>query len=350
MSPRTCCLFAFIAALAIGGCAFSTPNDLFSDAPSYSNSSSAIEYVIHISVDGLRPDAVELWVDHLPAYRRLRLEGAYTENARTAPFYGNTLPNHASQLTGRIVVGNEGHGWVRNSDFDSTVTLHSNRGEYVSSVFDVTGGAGLKSLLFSSKSKFSVFHRSYEDNIDAYVYNKDTEKLTDRFVDSLRTGKYAYAFLHLRDPDTAGHRFGWRLWAWHPYGKAISKSDRLIGQVLAAIDADPGLRGKSAVIVTADHGGHGHAHGPKDRRDYTIPFYVWGAGIPQGNLYNFGGEARADPGIEQIDGLAEQQPIRNGDAANLALSLLKLDPIPGSTINADMTLLREHTDRLRATP
>ena len=280
-------------------------------------------------------------IDKLAAYRRLRSQGAFTDNARTAPFYGNTLPNHASQLTGRIVVGEDGHRWVRNSDFDSTVTLHSNRGEYVSGVFDVTGGAALNAVLFTSKEKFAVFHRSYKDNIDAYVYDKNTKRLTNRFVDSLRTGNYAYAFLHLRDTDTNGHRFGWRLWWWHPYANAIRKSDRMIGKVLAAIDDDPDLRGRTAVIVTADHAGHGHSHGPKDRRDYTIPFYVWGAGIPPGNLYDFAGDARIDPGEEQIGGDADLQPIRNGDAANLALSLLGLDAIPGSTLNADLSLLRE---------
>ena len=340
----TICLFGLTAALTLGGCRFIIPANPFADVPSYSASGGSVEHVVHISVDGLRPDAVVRWLDDLPAYNRLRTQGAFTDNARTAPTRGNTLPNHASQLTGRVVAGPAGHGWGTNHDPDSTATLHSNRGAYVASVFDVVSDAGLATALFASKAKFAVFHRSYEDAIDAYVYDADTDDLTERFVDSLRTGTYAYAFLHLRDPDTVGHRFGWWLRSWHPYARAVRKTDRLIGRVLAAIDADPELRGTTAVIITADHGGHGRSHGPNDRRDYTIPFYVWGPGIPVGCLYDLAGNARTDPGEEQIADDADEQPIRNGDAANLALSLLGLNPIPDSTIGADEPLLRQDDD------
>ena len=365
----TICLFALTGTLALGGCRFSTPATLITDLRSYGASKNAvelvnydagsnsveyighgasrnaIEHVVHISVDGLRPDAVTLWLDDLPAYRRLRVQGSFTDNARTAPSRGNTLPNHTSQLTSRVVAGPDGHGWGTNSDPDTTVTLHSNRGAYVPSVFDVANAAGLTTALFTSKSKFAVFHRSYEDAIDTYVYDYDTADLTERFVDSLRSGTFEYAFLHLRDTDTAGHRFGWRLWSWHPYARAVRKTDRRIGSILDAIDADPDLRGKTAVIVTADHGGHRHAHGSRDRRDYTIPFYVWGPGIPAGSLYDLAVHARTDPGEVQIADDADEQPIRNGDAANLALSLLGLDPIPGSTLGADVPLLGQDDDR-----
>lgn len=339
---HTLCLFALLAALALAGCRSSTPVKRFAEAPSYGAGAGAdsVEHVVHISVDGLRPDAVERWLDDLPAYARLRAQGAFTDNARTAPTRGNTLPNHASQLTGRLVAGPDGHAWGSNRDPDPAATLHTNRGAYVASVFDVARGAGLKTALFASKAKFAVFHRSYEPVIDAYVYEGNTQDLTGRFIDSLRTGAYAYAFLHLRDPDTAGHRFGWRLWSWHPYAHAVRKTDRLIGRVLAAIEASAELRGRTAVIVTADHGGHGHSHGADDRRDYTVPFYVWGPGVPAGGLYELAGEARTDPGEAQVAGGAEAPPIRNGEAANLALWLLGLDPVPGSTIGADEPLLR----------
>ncbi len=340
-------LLCFTATLALVGCGTSMPANPFADAPSYSASNGAIEHVVHISVDGLRPDAVVRWLDDLPAYNRLRTQGAFTDNARTAPTRGNTLPNHASQFTGRVVAGPEGHGWSTNRDPGSKTTLHSNHGAYVTSVFDVVRGAGQATALFASKAKFDVFHRSYEDAIDVYVDDVDTDALTEQFVDSLRTGTYAYAFLHLRDPDTIGHRYGWWLRSWHPYARAVRKTDRLIGRVLDAIDADPDLRGTTAVIVTTDHGGHGRSHGPNDRRDYTIPFYVWGPGIPAGSLYDFAGDTRADPGDEQIAATAADQPIRNGDAANLALSLLGLDPIPDSTIGANEPLLR-HDDNLTA--
>lgn len=347
--PRLSTFAALLLLVCAMGCGSSAPVAFDDTLPSYASSDAPVEHVVHISVDGLRSDAVTRYLDQLPAFARLRAQGAYTDNARTTPTRGNTIPNHTSQLTGRVVAGERGHGWGANRDTDREATLHSNKGGYVASVFDVAHDAGLRTGLYASKSKFALYERSYgaqagradttgaddgRAKIDAYVYTTDTDLLTSMLVDTLQTDPYGYVLLHLRDPDTAGHRFGWRLWSWHPYMRAVRKADRLIGEVLAAIDADPDLRGRTAVVVTADHGGSGHMHGADDPDDYTVPFYVWGPGIDPGDLYELTGNRR-DPGTDQIGADVRPQPIRNGDAANLALRLLGLPPVPGSTIGRD---------------
>ncbi|MEM0963686.1 MAG: alkaline phosphatase family protein [Bacteroidota bacterium] len=323
--------------------------------PSYADRTDPVETVIHISVDGLRSDAVIEFIDALPTFARLRAQGAFTDNARTTPNFGNTLPNHTSQITGRVVSGGRGHGWDTNRDPDPTVTLHSNRGSYVASVFGVASDAGLRTGLYASKVKFFLFDRSYgpdhgapdttgaddgRDKIDTYIYDANTNDLVDQLLADLETTPGGYHFLHIRDPDTVGHRFGWRLWGWHPYMRAVRKADRLIGRVLAAVDADPDLSRGTVVIVTSDHGGSGHDHGAPnpadydDPRDYTIPFYVWGSGVAAADLYALNEGVREDPGGAHPGVTQQPQPIRNGDAANLSLSLLGLDSIPGSTIGA----------------
>ena len=59
---------------------------------------------------------------------------------------------------------------------------------------------------------------------------------------------------------------------------------------------------------------------------------MWGPGFGTGtDLYGFFAN-RADPGTNRLDYNAIWQPLRNGDSGNLALAMLGLPPIPGSTI------------------
>jgi len=318
-------------------------------APAAFSQPGTVRHVIHISVDGLRPDAVtRQGPGRLPNFYRLRTEGAITDNARTDYDYGNTLPNHVAQLTGRPVLGEGGHHWTTNRDPRPGQTLHSQRGAYVASAFDVVHDAGLRTGVYASKSKFILLDRSYDamrgapdvtgdddgrDKIDAFVYDTDTEDLVERFARDMASQPHAYAFLHLRDPDTQGHRFGWRMWNWHPYMRAVRRVDALLGRVLDLVENDPRLAGNTAIILTSDHGGSGHRHGADNAEHYTVPFYVWGPGVPTGDLYNLNQGLRGDPlgGRPGFD--AQLQPIRNGAAANLGLALLGLDPVPGSSIN-----------------
>ncbi|HIG76318.1 MAG TPA: hypothetical protein EYQ24_17605 [Bacteroidetes bacterium] len=343
-------LTAVIAAAGCSGVSPLAPDVEYENGPG----DGPIRYVVHVSVDGLRPDAVTRQLSALPAFARLREQAAFTDNARTDPDYSNTLPNHTAQLTGRGVTGPAGHAWDTNRDPDPTVTLHSNRGRYIASVFDVAHDHGLRTGLYASKSKFALYDRSYgashgapdatgpndgRDKIDTFVYDSDTGDLVRQLVADLRAEPYGYVFVHLRDPDSAGHAFGWRLWSWHPYMRAVRRADARIGEILAAIDSDPELSGHTALVVTADHGGTGHHHGAGEREHYTVPFYLWAPGVEPGDLYALYPNAFADPSDLRPGFGGDLQPVRNGAAGNVSLALLGLPPIPGSTISMAGTLL-----------
>jgi len=317
-----------------------------------------VTHVIHISVDGLRPDAITaLGQSNLPNFYRLRTEGAFTDNARADYDYTVTLPDHTSQLTGRGVVGPTGHNWTGDVDPAPGETLASNKGSYIAGVFDVTHDHGLSTGEYASKSKFSLFATSWNitngapdvigpDNgrnkIDLYVNVSNTLQLVNTFITNMSNQPLNYAFVHLMDPDAVGHSYGWDITLGSEYSNAIKTMDDRLAVIFTLIDGNPQLTGHTAIILTADHGGSGTGHSdPTLPEDYTIPFYVWGPGVISGaDLYALNPATRLNPGTGRPDYSAPIQPIRNGEAANVALQLLGLEPVPGSTIDQaqDLTL------------
>lgn len=325
----------------------------------------AVDHVVHISVDGLASAGFESLIrleEVIPTgnfsnFVRLKREGASTFNARTDFTHTLTLPNHASMLTGRPVLAPTAlptavyHNWTNNGDPPSGVTLHSNHptDDYVASVFDVVHDAGSSTALLASKSKFSLFDVSYDathgapdadptdgdngrDKIDVTYFLADATAVADQFASSLGQRTFDYSFLHLADPDLAGHTFGWGSTEWND---AVQVVDAAIGRIMDAVALQPEMSGSTALIVTTDHGGIGQGHdNPAELSNFRIPFFVWGPDVnPGADLYaQYGGQV-VNPGSARPDYTDLNQPIRNGDSGNLALALLNLPPIPGSTIN-----------------
>jgi hypothetical protein len=312
--------------------------------------------VIHISVDGLRPDAITaLGPSVLTNFYRLRKEGAFTHTARADFDYTITLPNHTCQLTGRRVVGPSGHGYTQNVDPPPGQTLASVHGSYVAGVFDVAHDHGLRTGLYASKTKFSLYKTSWDatngapditgpDNgknkLDTYVCIQNTTNLVTKFVTDTSAAPQDYTFLHLADPDSAGHSSGWDISPGSPYSQAVRQVDRCLGIIFQLLDSDPRFIGQVAIILTTDHGGTGYDHSDTTLpQDYTIPFYVWGPGVLAGaDLYLLNQLNRRNPGTNCVTYSASPQPIRNGDCANLALKWLGLSLVPGSTINSAQDL------------
>ncbi len=308
------------------------------------------EYVILVSVDGLRPDAITRSSStDLPTFYRLRREAAFTDNARTDFHFSNTLPNHVGMLTGRGVRGDDGHNWVTNDFLPGDSSLHTIKGTYLASVFDVAHDAGLSTAAYVSKEKFSLLDVSYDehngavdltgrddgrDKLDVFVYEGETGTLVDRLLKQLASDPAYLTFLHLRDPDSAGHTFTWSLRNGSRYMRSIRHVDHLLGRLISAIEKDERLADRTAIVLTADHGGswwsHGNQHTPAH---FTIPFYVWGPRIQSGDLYEVSTHLH-DPVSANPDYSAAHQPIRNASAANTVLSLLGLPAVPGSTVPA----------------
>ncbi|MDB4512105.1 alkaline phosphatase family protein, partial [Arenicella sp.] len=319
-----------------------------------------LQYVILISVDGLLPSAItKLGASELPGFYRFRNEGAWTDNARTDYDYTRTLPNHASIISARRVLGEDGHGQTLNDMPAVTTTLHNNTGEesYVSSLFDVAHDAGLSTALYASKDKFILFAQSYnaengaedlvdqndgKNKIDRYTFlqeNRAAQVLVDRFVEDMSNDPFNLSMIHLLDPDAAGHGENWQS---DNYYAAVKRVDRYLQTIFSLVENSTSLNGHTAIVLVADHGGSGQAHSDeKNPLNYTTPFYVWGEGVAQGiDLYALNKTTRKDPATSRPDYQSKPQPIRNSDAANLVLMLLGLASIPDNAaqINAQQDL------------
>jgi hypothetical protein len=323
--------------------------------------SKPVPHVIHISVDALGSKYLEKFLQESPAdfnnFGRLLKEGATTLNARTDYTHTVTLPNHTCMVTGRPVKTPDdwqecsGHFWEWNSDFPSDkapASLHATNaaGGYTASTFDVAHDNGLKTALYSGKSKFNLYAISFGPTLGA-EHPRGRNKIDHVIVGSgihskaladLKANKPAYTFLHYPDPDSAGHAHGY---LGDDYRNAVKKVNGYLGELLGLLDTDAEWKDRTVIVLSADHGGEpgtkGHGNS-KHPYNYTIPFIVWGAGVAKGaDLYALNA-TRTNPGEGRPAYAPTAQPIRNGDGGNLSLQLLGLPAIPGSHINSQQDL------------
>jgi len=321
-----------------------------------------IQHVIHISVDGLRGDLLKNLLDTQAVafanFARIQAEGAVTFNARCDHGSSSTVPNHTSMLTGLpLFAPASAQPWQQHGyNINYTVpgdTLHANGSpaQYKPSVFDRVHDRGGRTMLLASKEKFLLFDRSYDathgapdldgadngpDKIDfALVKNADSSTLMAVLIARMGEDFPAYTFVHIFDPDYAGHLYGWGSLSWQ---LAVKHADSMVGLVLSALELRPALKETTALVITADHGGGVPATNhidPIHQTNYTIPLMIWGPGVPGGVDVHTLFANRGDAGAGRPMNDAETPPLRNGDTGNIALALLGLPPVTDSWYRAE---------------
>jgi arylsulfatase A-like enzyme len=260
-------------ALAIFSC--SRPDPVLLVSPSAVPSAGAVtDHVIVVSIDGLRPDAID--EADAQTLQRLIREGTAAGDAETI-LPSTTLPSHTSMLTG-LEPSEHGVTWNSN-EVDPWGTVA------VPTVFEIAHAHGFRTAAFFGKSKFHYLQRKGSlDYSEAPGRLANNWRLARTVVDVegyLAQNHPNLLFIHLGEPDYAGHSVGWM----SPlYVRAVADADVGLARILAAADRSFGV-GAYTLIVTADHGGHDRVHGSSDPRDVTIPWIAWGRGVrPGGTL------------------------------------------------------------------
>jgi len=268
------------------------------------------EHVFIISIDGGAPWVIQK--SKMPVLKRMAEEGACTWNAQTViPL---TLPGHTSMLTG---VGTNQHKITWNSwvPTNGTVTFPT--------IFAAAKQAGLSTAMIVAKEKFK--HLLQPGTVDFFDYNRaasvvvmksdtggpDVTKEGNVPANAVATDAAAWivshkpslCFIHLSDPDTAGHAFGW---GSSEQIKAFAETDAALGIILSAI-RKAGIAKRSVILISADHGGHDKGHSKGIPKDLAIPWIAWGQGVK--NHFNI------------------SEPVTNEDIAATALWLLDVQPL-----------------------
>ena len=255
------------------------------------------EYVIVVSEDGLRPDAIT--PERTPNHVAFMREGATARIARTI-HESDTLPSHASMLSGFAA---REHGLWWNSFKREMGFIH------VPTIFSIARAHGLSTAMFIGKPKLRhIALPGSVDHLERPGYF--CKAVVRRAAEYFRSDKPRLMFVHFSDPDEFGHSDGWMSDA---YLKGVAHSDRCLGTLLSAVDAS-GLAGQTLIIVTADHGGHGHAHsGSREEVDREIPWIARGPGVGRGVVL--------------------ESPMTTVDTAATVLSALKL-PMPNHIVGS----------------
>ena len=215
--------------------------------------------LVIVSIDGLRPDAVQQ-VDP-PNLGALVKRGATTWRAQ-AITPSNTLPSHASMLTGYLPAR---HGITWDDYLPANGTLK------VPTIFLAARRAGLRTALVAGKEKFNTFRDTAE--MDAFVGGARADAdVAEQAVAQLAAG-VDLLFVHLPDVDLSGHATSWMSTT---YKERVAKADAALGRIMSALPEN------TTLILTADHGGHGTGHGTTDALDMTIPWIIAGPRVRQG--------------------------------------------------------------------
>ena len=253
-------------------------------------------HVVVITFDGLRPDAIAA----APARQvaALAAAGRSTLAARAAA-PPETLPNHISMATG---LSPAGHGVTTNRELAHPLGRPT--------LFTAVREAGGRTALYYGKAKLAVLAPVAGADVQHGPAPGDTRwrdgasaSLAERFAADFARERFALAWIHLREPDLAGHKSGWMS---PDYLAAVREADAALGVIVGAIDAS-GL--PTTVILTADHGGEGTQHWGRQAHDWLVPWICAGRGIAPGEL-----------------GAA----VRTLDVAATALAVLGLPALPGN--------------------
>lgn len=219
----------------------------------------APKHVILISMDGAAPYVIAK--SDMPTFKSMAQQGAVSWTAQTIN-PSITLPSHTSMTTG---VGPEIHGVLWNDWYPEKGIVQ------VPTIFSIAKAQGISTALVASKPKFR--HLEIPKSLDHMeIVPKSAAGLAQSAIQAFKNQRPGLMMIHFRDADYAGHSYGW---GSNQQKKALKDVDQALAQLLKML-TDLNLIQDTAIIISADHGGHAKTHGTNMKEDMTIPWLAYG--------------------------------------------------------------------------
>lgn len=222
---------------------------------------------ILVVVDGLRPDSLEPCGN--PFACELISHSIYSLEA-TAVMPSVTLPCHMSLFHS---VPCDRHGIITNTYVPMVRPVRG--------ICEVLRAEGRTCSLFYNWEELKDLARpgslAYSCFMSGgiYGYEKACARVTDAAISYINAESPDFTFLYLGEPDAMGHGHGWMT---KEYLDSVSRCLDCIKKLIESISDE------YAVIVTADHGGHGRGHGSDLPEDMTIPLICYGSNVSETKL------------------------------------------------------------------
>jgi hypothetical protein len=107
-----------------------------------------------------------------------------------------------------------------------------------------------------------------------------------------------------------------------------------VASIRRGIAAQPEMQGSTLLVVVGTSGAQRAKKSSSWAESYRVPMWVTGPGVPaDDDLYGLN-PSLSSPGSDQPN-YSGLQPIRTGGVANLVTRVLRLPPVPGSTMDTD---------------
>lgn len=303
------------------------------------------EHVVVVAVPGLTSTVVRSLGGKAAELDRMATNGASTMNARTVVETTDPDANLVSLITGRRVFPKRGGHGVGSRGRKSS-TVHTSAGQYVSSIFDLAHNNSLRTSFIASRPEAQLVRRSWNRKSggkDPYGVDDGTAKFTKATV--LRDDAKAVAWwkskvarrpfdlsvIELSGAYKEGQRGGY---TGPAYQKAVRKISQRVASIRRGVTAQPEMQGTTLLVVVGTSGAQRSKKSSSWAQSYRVPMWVTGPGVPaDDDLYGLN-PSLSSPGKGQPN-YSGLQPIRTGGVANLVTRVLRLPPVPGSTMDTD---------------